>query len=116
VQAKRLLHGIIDIHVEPYVDCCKETDHCSFRRSDELFITLKIRYERTNVLKYTYFHRVVGTWNSLTLSICEATSVNSFKALVKKYFYGLIYSLNVFLVIIFNIYYYPIFKFASFSL
>ena len=30
--------------------------------------------------------RVVGTWNSLPLFIREATSVNSFKALAKKFF------------------------------
>ena len=62
-----------------------------------------------NVLKYTYFLRVVRTWNSLPLSIREATSANSFKALVKKSFYGLVHSLSVFIVIIFNIYYFLIF-------
>ena len=35
-----------------------------------------------------FFNRVVGTWNSLPLSIREATSVNSFKALVRKFFMG----------------------------
>jgi len=78
----KALHGKIDIDVEPYVDFYKETDHYSFRHNDKL--TLQIRYARTNVLKYTYFHRVVEAWNSL--SIREATSVNSFKAVVKKFF------------------------------
>ena len=77
----KALRGIID--VGPYVDFYKETGHYSFRHNDKL--TLKMRYARTNVLKYTYFHRVVGTWNSLPLCIREATSVNSFKALVKKF-------------------------------
>ena len=80
----KALNGIIDINVEPYVDFYKETDRYSFRHSDKL--TLKMRYARTNVLKFSFFHRVVGTWNSLPLSIREATSVNSFKALVKKFF------------------------------
>ncbi len=66
---------IIDIDNEPYVDFYKETDHYSFRHNDKL--TLKMRYARTNVLKYSYFHRVVGTWNSLPLFVREATSVNS---------------------------------------
>ena len=39
------------------VDFYKETDCYSFRHNDKL--TLKMRYARTNVLKYTYFHRVV---------------------------------------------------------
>ena len=80
----KTLHRIIDIDCEPYVDFYKETDHYSFRHNDKL--TLKIRYARTSVLKYTYFHRVVETWNFLPFSIREATSVNSFEALVKKFF------------------------------
>ena len=80
----KALHGIIDIDVEPYVDFYKETDHYSFRHNDKL--TLKMRYARTNVFKYSFFNRVVKTWNSLPLSIREATSVNIFKALVRKFF------------------------------
>ena len=63
----KALHGIIDIDVGPYVDFYKETDHYSFRHNNKLI--LKVRYAKTNVLKYTYFHRFVGTWNSLPLSI-----------------------------------------------
>ena len=80
----KALHGIIDIDVGPYADFYKETDHYSFRHNDKL--TLKMRYARTNVLKFTYFQRVVGTWNSLPFSIREAIRVNSSKALVKKLF------------------------------
>ena len=80
----KALHGIIDIDVEPYVDFYKESDHYSFRHNDKL--TLRMRYARTNVFKYSFFNRVVKTWNSLPLSIREATSVNTFKALVRKFF------------------------------
>lgn len=52
-------------HIEHYVDFYKETDHFSFRHNDKL--TLKMRYARTNVLKYTYFHRVVGAWTPFPL-------------------------------------------------
>ena len=34
------------------------------------------------------------TWNSLPLSINDATSVNIFKALVRKFFYGLVLYFN----------------------
>ena len=78
----KALHGVI----EPYVDFYKETVHYSFRHNDKL--PLKMKYARTNVIKYTYFRRVVGTWNFLPLSIHEATSVNYFKSLIKKYFCG----------------------------
>ena len=80
----KALHGIIDIDVEPYVDFYKETDRFSFRHNDKL--ALKMRYARTNVFKYSFFNGVVETWNSLPLSIREATGVNIFKALVKKLF------------------------------
>ena len=69
----KALHGIIDIDVEPYVDFYKETDHYAFRHNDKL------------TLEYTFFHRAVGKSNSLPLSIRKATSVNSFKALAKKF-------------------------------
>ena len=68
-----------------------KTDLYLFRHKDKL--TLKMRYARTNVLKCSYFHefhRVVGTGNSLPPSLHEATSVNSFNASAKKFFYGLV--------------------------
>ena len=49
----KALNGILDINVEPYVDFYKETDRYSFRHSDKL--TLKMRYARTNVLKFSFF-------------------------------------------------------------
>ena len=66
------------------MDFYKETERYLFRHNDKL--TLKMRSVRTNVFKYSFFNRVVGTWNSLPLSIREATSVNIFKALVRKFF------------------------------
>lgn len=78
------LHGLIDIDIERYVDFYKETDRYSFKHNDEL--TLKIRYARTNILKYSYFHRIVATRNSLPEYIRRTASVNSFKVLVKKFF------------------------------
>ena len=67
----------------------------------------------------TCFHRVVGTWNSLSLSIREVGGVNSFKPLVKnekKFFLWISVFLNVFLVIISNInsITYTVIKFVSF--
>ena len=85
-RVRKALHGIIDIDGEPYVDFYKETDHYSFRHNHGKS-TLKMRFARTNVLENTFFNRVVGTWNSLPLSIREAASVNSFKALVRKFFF-----------------------------
>ena len=59
-----------------------------------------MRYARRNVFKYSFFNRVVETLNSLPFSIREATSVNIFKALVRKvFFYGLVWYLNDFLFV-----------------
>ena len=71
----KAVYGLIDSDRERYVDFYKETDHhSSFRHNDEL--ALKMRYGRTNILGY--FHRFVGTWNSLPEYIRRAASVNSF--------------------------------------
>ena len=64
--------------MQSVIDSYKESDRFSFRHNDKL--TLKMRYARTNVFKYSFFNRVVETWNCLPLSIREATSVNIFKA------------------------------------
>ena len=50
----KALHGIIYIDDNPYVDFYKETDHYSFGHNDKS--TLKLRYARMNVVKYTFFH------------------------------------------------------------
>ena len=92
-----IVNGIIDIVVEPYVDFCKKTDCYSFRHNDEL--PLKKRYARTDILKCSYFYRVVGTRNFLSEYIRRAASVNSFKVLVKKFFYGLVHSFSVLIII-----------------
>lgn len=71
----KALHGIIDIDVQPNVYFYMETDLYSFTHYDDL--SLRKTYARTNILKYSYFHRVVDTWNSLPEHIRRATSVNS---------------------------------------
>ena len=60
------------------MDFYAKTDRYSFRHYDDLF--LKKGYARINVLKYSFFHRIVNTWNLLPEVIRRATSVNSFKA------------------------------------
>ena len=55
-----------------------------------------MRYTRKNILKYTYFYRVVGTWNSLPEYIRRPASVNSFKVLdsQKVFFYGKVHAVR----------------------
>ena len=54
--------------------------------------------EQNNILTYSYFQRIVGTWNFLPEYIRRTASVNSFKVLAKKCFHGLANSL-VFLIL-----------------
>ena len=75
----KALHGLIDIDIERYIQI-------STRKLPSDYLTLKMRYARTNILNYSYLHRIVGTWNSLPEYIRRAASVNFFKVLVKKFF------------------------------
>ena len=44
------------------------------------------KYPRTNVLKYSFFHRIADQWNQLPLDIRVSDNVNIFKSRVKKFF------------------------------
>ena len=62
----KVLHEIIDVYVEPYVDFHKETDHYAFTHNVKL--TLKMRYARTNVLKLINYSCCQKPINDLHLS------------------------------------------------
>ena len=47
--------------------------------------SLKMKYARTNILKNSYFHRIVDEWSSLPLKVRSACSFGNFKA---KYRYS----------------------------
>ena len=49
-------------------------------------LTLKKKYARTNVLKYSFFHRITDQWNQLPLDIRVSDNVNIFKSRVRKFF------------------------------
>ena len=60
-----------------------EADRFSLRSTN--FLTLKKNYARTNVLKYSFFHRIIDQWNQLPLDIRVSDDVNIFKTRVKKF-------------------------------
>ena len=45
----------------------------------------KIRYARTNVLKFSYFFRIVKSWNSLPLHLRKTKSLDDFKDCLKSF-------------------------------
>ena len=49
-------------------------------------LTLKKKYARTNVLKYSFFHKITYQWNQLPLDIRASDNVNIFKSRVRKFF------------------------------
>ena len=49
-------------------------------------LTLNKKYTRTNVLKYSFFHRITDQWNQLPLDIRVSDNVNIFKSRVRKFF------------------------------
>ena len=49
-------------------------------------LTLKKKYASTNVLKYSFFHRMTDLWNQLPLDIRCSDNVNiKIKSRVKKF-------------------------------
>ena len=79
----KVLNGNIDIDISRIVEFHSEADRFSLRSTD--FLTLKKKYARTNVLKYSFFHRIIDQWNQLPLYIRVSDDVNIFKTRVKKF-------------------------------
>ena len=79
----KALNGISNINIDSYVDFYSDADHYSFRKYD--YLSLKKKYTRTNLLKFSFFHRIVDAWNLLPYDTRKAVSVNIFKKGVKKY-------------------------------
>ena len=79
----KALNKISNINIDSYVDFYSDADHYSFRKYNDL--SLKKKYARTNPLKYSFFHRIVDSWNLLPYDIRKAVSVNIFKRGVKKF-------------------------------
>ena len=79
----KVLNGNINIDVSKILDFHSEADRFSLRSKD--FLTLKKKFARTNVLKYSFFHRITDMWNQLPLDIRCSDNVNIFKFRVKKF-------------------------------
>ena len=80
----KILNGNTDIDISKITHFHSEADRFSLRSKD--FLTLKKKYARTNVLKYSFFHRITHQWHQLPLHILVSDNVNIFKSRVKKFF------------------------------
>ena len=63
----KVLNGNINIDISKIIDFHSEADRFSLRYKDSL--TLKKKYARTNILKYSFVHRITDQWNQLSLDI-----------------------------------------------
>ena len=75
--------GNINIDVSKILDFHSAANCFSLKSRD--FLTLKKKYARTNVLKYSFFHRIIDMWNQLPFDIHYSDNVNIFKSRVKKF-------------------------------
>ena len=79
----KVFNGNISIDVSKIVDFHSEADRFSLRSKE--FLTLMNKFARTNVLKYSFFHRITDIWNQLPLDIRCFDNVHIFKSRVKKF-------------------------------
>ena len=67
--------GLCEIDLSNYLE---PAGNASYKlRNTEL--CYKMKYARTNVLKFSYFHRMVKLWNDLPLNLRKSDSINTFK-------------------------------------
>ena len=77
----KALNGYMDVDFSQFMDFYCQEDRYSFRHFDNR--SLKKRFARTNVLKNSFFHRIVDKWNILPYEIHSATNVYIFKSKVQ---------------------------------
>ena len=65
----KVLNGSINIDIRKIIDLHSEADRFSLRSKDVDSLTLKKKYARTNVLKYSFVHRITDRWNQLPLDL-----------------------------------------------
>jgi hypothetical protein len=81
----KCLNGLLSIDLSRFINS-RDTAAYDLRHAD---LSFKILYSRTNMLKYSYFHRTVKAWNCLPVHVRKSESLSEFKRLCKAYFYQL---------------------------
>ena len=77
----KALNGYINLDVSSYIQ-----EGYSLRGRDELI--LKKNYPRTDTFKFSFFNRIVDSWNVLPLSVRQASSISSFKRGVRDFLFS----------------------------
>ena len=79
----KCLHGQYDLDVSGYLQFY-ELEHESYnlRNAELMFESI---YARTDTFKYSFFPRVVLSWNKLPISVKKSDSVSKFKQELKLF-------------------------------
>ena len=78
-----LLMGLYDLDLS-YSLVSTDSSTCKYNLRHTIY-QFKIRYARTNVLKFSYFFRIVKSWNSLPLHLRKTDSLDDFKDCLKSF-------------------------------
>ena len=82
----KALNGYINLDVSSYIQFYSNSEGYSLRGRDELI--LKKNYARTDTFKFSFFNRIVDSWNVLPLSVRQASSISSFKRGVRDFLFS----------------------------
>ena len=78
IQLFKYIKGFCIVNLDDYVKLSSCPTRCTNR-----YKTWK-PYARTNILKYSFWHRYIDEWNSLPNDIVEVVSVSNFKRRLYK--------------------------------
>lgn len=78
-----LLMGLYDLDLSYYL-VSTDSSTCKYNLRHTIY-QFKIRYARTNVLKLSYFFRIVKSWNSLPLHLRKTEPLDDFKDCLKSF-------------------------------
>ena len=78
-----LLMGLYDLDLS-YSLVSTDSSTCKYNLRHTIY-QFKIRYARTNVLKFSYFFRIVKSWNSVPLHLRKTDSLDDFKDCLKSF-------------------------------
>ena len=78
--------GLCDINLSHYYLEPAGNSSYNLRNTE---CSYKIKYARTNLFKYSYFHRVAKEWNDLPLNLRKIVSITNFKRDLKVHLYNL---------------------------
>ena len=78
-----LLMDLYDLDLS-YSLVSTDSSTCKYNLRHTIY-QFKIRYARTNVLKFSYFFRIAKSWNSLPLHLRKTESLDDFKDCLKSF-------------------------------